>query len=264
MCIRDRTTVVHQQVVQTTQASVHQWHESLFGCFSDIGSCCYGFLCPTCAFATARSNMDGSNCLFNCLCVGAAAYNVIRNTYNLEGSCVTDICYTCCCYSCSSCQLLREVKHRGRVDEGSHEGSGGDWHKTLFSCCDDYLFCMYAWLCCSCANATVHQEYDSRSNWCYNCLCFSPCATVNIIREGPYNLGGDCCGDVCSTWLCMPCAITRARAEIRSPGRGGIHAVKTTTTHSTTTHTTHVQQPPAQYHQNPQPTYQHNAAAGQA
>ncbi len=40
---------------------------------------------------------------------------LVRLTYELNGSTLEDICYTCCCPSCAAVQLYNEAKQRGPV-----------------------------------------------------------------------------------------------------------------------------------------------------
>jgi len=43
----------------------------------------------------------------------AAVHNVVREGYNIEGSCVGDILTACCCGPCAAVRLAAEVQHRG-------------------------------------------------------------------------------------------------------------------------------------------------------
>jgi hypothetical protein len=46
-----------------------QWRHGTFGCFENVGNCCYVWCCPFCALAQTRTNYDESDCCFNFLCV---------------------------------------------------------------------------------------------------------------------------------------------------------------------------------------------------
>eukprot|EP01111_Echinosteliopsis_oligospora_P010861 TRINITY_DN344_c0_g1_i1.p1 TRINITY_DN344_c0_g1~~TRINITY_DN344_c0_g1_i1.p1 ORF type:complete len:102 (+),score=6.23 TRINITY_DN344_c0_g1_i1:55-360(+) len=83
-------------------------------CAIGCGQCMYSWFCTPCSNASARSEFDGSNWCFNCLCVGGpVAYNIIREGYGVEGDCCTDILVSCFCAPCASTRLNAEVQARG-------------------------------------------------------------------------------------------------------------------------------------------------------
>lgn len=112
----------------------HLWKKDIFSCFSDCCVCCYGLLCPMCATATARSEYDGSNFCFNCMCVGGAlTRSIIRSglsievralpsfsavvflpahqrSWNTQGGCLEDLFVSSFLGPCSACQLINEVR----------------------------------------------------------------------------------------------------------------------------------------------------------
>lgn len=85
--------------------------------------------------ASARTNYDNSNCVFNLCCFsGPGLYNIVREGYGIEGkcvccdafcghsltltyqgSCVGDICVTLCCPCCSATRVYSETMVRGPV-----------------------------------------------------------------------------------------------------------------------------------------------------
>eukprot|EP01083_Nonionella_stella_P199581 731734_1 len=92
-----------------------KWEVSLCDCCAGgCGPFCYGMFCRHCANASSRSNMDDSNCCFNCLCAHSIALrNIVREGYNIEGNCCMDIITNVCCAPCSACEVYNESVKRG-------------------------------------------------------------------------------------------------------------------------------------------------------
>jgi len=101
-----------------------EWENSLFGCFSDIGSCLLTICCPCIAYGTVHDSVHqtgcgGACCAFLCLSyIGCSCLihkdlrGDIRRRYNLDEGC-GDCLTTCCCGGCAICQEARELKARG-------------------------------------------------------------------------------------------------------------------------------------------------------
>eukprot|EP00656_Telonema_subtile_P033956 TRINITY_DN38102_c0_g1_i1.p1 TRINITY_DN38102_c0_g1~~TRINITY_DN38102_c0_g1_i1.p1 ORF type:complete len:254 (-),score=22.49 TRINITY_DN38102_c0_g1_i1:266-1027(-) len=228
MCIRDR----YQRRVRGFLA-VHmelQWTSGLCSCFDDCGSCFYALCCPCCANASARTAFDNSNFCFNCLCVSPCVVrNLVREAYNIEGTCCGDLLCPCFCNCCAISQVIREVKARGSatavnmvtntghvVRMESPDGAN-QWSSGLCSCFDDCGSCCYACFCPSCAVASAGSRYDG-SNCCFNCLVKNPCVTHSIIREGKYNIDGTCLQDICLPFCCYTCSAARMLREVKTRG----------------------------------------------
>ena len=93
-----------------------EWYSGLFGCCSNIGTAAYACFCPRCATASASSEYDESNWCYNCLLKSpCAAQSIVREgpapMYNIEGSCLGDMCLPCWCHCCSVARLLNEVRN---------------------------------------------------------------------------------------------------------------------------------------------------------
>ncbi|CAF0907528.1 unnamed protein product [Adineta steineri] len=115
------------------------WNESLFGCFDDCGSCCYGCCCTPCLFGQNAEKIDGSNCCLCCLgySILSSFYmcwlphymkrQALRENYNLveEPSC-GDLPTTICCSPCALCQearfLERQAQTGGNFTRGAQTG----------------------------------------------------------------------------------------------------------------------------------------------
>ena len=77
---------------------------------ASCGGCC-------CLDATTRRNMDNSNVCFNCCCLGPpATRNIIRENYDIDGNCCSDVCISCCFPLCNTVQLSSEVRYRTDPD----------------------------------------------------------------------------------------------------------------------------------------------------
>eukprot|EP00611_Tribonema_gayanum_P006360 TRINITY_DN15659_c0_g1_i1.p4 TRINITY_DN15659_c0_g1~~TRINITY_DN15659_c0_g1_i1.p4 ORF type:complete len:103 (+),score=29.11 TRINITY_DN15659_c0_g1_i1:1119-1427(+) len=85
-------------------------------CCDNCCNCLCGFLLTPCANARARAKFDGSNMCFNLMCMSSCLIrSVIRNGYNLEGSCCSDICIPLLFPCCAASQHLNEVDKRGKI-----------------------------------------------------------------------------------------------------------------------------------------------------
>uniref|UniRef100_A0A669BMR2 Placenta-specific gene 8 protein-like n=1 Tax=Oreochromis niloticus TaxID=8128 RepID=A0A669BMR2_ORENI len=108
------------------------WDAGLFDCFEEVNTCCYGFWCGPCLACTVSGRFGENNCLPLCdifgsaalaacgmpLCVPPAVLSVraaMRNRYGIKGSLCKDIAISCCCCTCSWCQMHRELKHRKKT-----------------------------------------------------------------------------------------------------------------------------------------------------
>jgi Cys-rich protein (TIGR01571 family) len=195
-----------------------EWNSKLFGCADEgVSSCLYAFCCPSCAVADARVNMDGSSWCFNCLCVGSVqGYSIIREGYNINGSCFQDILIGCFCSPCAASQLVRETHSRSKLP-GKAGGAGSEqWKNGLFSCMSKTDTCCYVCMCPSCALGSARQAYDG-SDCCFNCLCMSTPLTSSIIREG-YNIEGTCNSDLLKGCFCSACTICQFFNEAKERG----------------------------------------------
>jgi Cys-rich protein (TIGR01571 family) len=100
-------------------AGAEQWKNGIFGCLAKTDTCCYVFMCPCCALGSARQAYDGSDCCFNCMCMTTPlTRSIIREGYNIEGSCGGDILFGTCCGACAICQSFNEAKERGPKPTG--------------------------------------------------------------------------------------------------------------------------------------------------
>merc|ERR1712146_413195 len=140
----------------------------------------------------------------------------VREGYNRKGDCCTDCFILCCCTGCATTRLLIEVDKQGMVGM-EHPDHLVPWHHGICDCCHSAGRCVYGFLCPQCANASAASEYDD-SNWCFNCLLKHPCVTRSIIREGQYNIEGDCCGDMCVPFWCYCCSVVQHMNEVKHRG----------------------------------------------
>jgi Cys-rich protein (TIGR01571 family) len=99
--------------------------ESLFGCFDDMPSCCYGYWCLPCAFGTNAEKIDDSSCVGMCLAywVLGSCYlcwiphmmkrKVLRQKFSLKPDPCDDCLVAAFCGPCGVCQEARELKAKG-------------------------------------------------------------------------------------------------------------------------------------------------------
>lgn len=113
-------------------ATAQPWHESFFGCLSPIDLCCMSYCCPCVTFGKTHHrlrkdpNLAGyepinTSCLLVLAagCVGCWWVPLsmqradVREKYNLQGDCITDIAAACCCGLCSLVQQEKEAAYQG-------------------------------------------------------------------------------------------------------------------------------------------------------
>ncbi len=99
--------------------------ESLYGCFDDMGTCCYGCWCHPCLFGSNAEQIDGSSCVGMCLlycllspislcCIPhMIKRTIMRQKYHLQEEPCNDCVVSTFCAGCSVCQEARELKARG-------------------------------------------------------------------------------------------------------------------------------------------------------
>uniref|UniRef100_A0A8C6U9E6 Uncharacterized protein n=1 Tax=Neogobius melanostomus TaxID=47308 RepID=A0A8C6U9E6_9GOBI len=108
-----------QPPMAQSRLALRKWLLAGVLCFS---SGCYGFWCGPCLTCTVSGRMKECYCLPLCDicvlgwgCVRPAAYGLrvaLRHKYKIKGSLPNDLCVSCCCTSCSWCQMHRELKLR--------------------------------------------------------------------------------------------------------------------------------------------------------
>mmetsp|Transcript_22216 Transcript_22216/g.32265 ORF Transcript_22216/g.32265 Transcript_22216/m.32265 type:complete len:234 (+) Transcript_22216:148-849(+) len=207
-------------VVSVSETEKTDFIESLWSCKS-AKNCAYACFCGQCAIASVRSKFDDSSCLFNFFLLNpCATRNIIREGYRLKGGCIDDILLSTCCCCCSIAQLLNEVDSRGQVttEYGTNRpATQQTWRVGLCSCCESTNNCIYGCLCPCIALAQARTNFDG-GDMVFTLLCFPPCLTRSVIREG-YHIGGHCCGDVCVSSFCLPCSVCQMLNEVDSRGR---------------------------------------------
>ena len=118
--------------------------ESLFGCFSDMNTCCYGFWCLPCLFGDNAEKIDGSNCIGMCLAYWCLLgcdlcwiphlmkRKKLREKFNFKQETAKDCLVTAFCAGCAVCQEARELESRGN---SSKFISTNIFFSTCFLCC---------------------------------------------------------------------------------------------------------------------------------
>jgi len=157
--IGDHAVTRHNKTNLGATILPQEWRTGLLCCCEGgAGSCLYGFCCPPCAVASARSRLDNSDWWMNLFFLNSyTAYKLVAERYNIETdaccdcyNCQCDICRGFWCMPCIVVQMLNEVK--GRTPQGpSAENSiyfgpteqNRNWHYNLFSCCSNMDTCPF-------------------------------------------------------------------------------------------------------------------------
>jgi len=92
-----------------------------------------------------------------------------------------------------------------------------EWSTGMGDCFDDLPVCLYTCFCPPCANASARTNYDG-SSWCFNCMFVGPVMVRSIVREGAFNIGGNCAGDICSGCCCCPLSTCQILREMKLRG----------------------------------------------
>ncbi|KAJ9138401.1 PLAC8 family-domain-containing protein [Pleurostoma richardsiae] len=120
--------------------SAQSWTTSFFGCFDPIDLCLMTWCLPCVTFGKTHhrvrkdASMQGyepinTSCLLFCgsSCCGLHWIPLsmqradIRERYNLQGSCITDIALACCCGCCDLVQQEKESEAREPLNGGGHK-----------------------------------------------------------------------------------------------------------------------------------------------
>ncbi|KAL3881601.1 hypothetical protein ACJMK2_028019 [Sinanodonta woodiana] len=110
----NQPTVQYQKLLVGTRSGTRDWTTGLFGCFEDCGSLIKACCCLQCMVYELSSRLGDCACM-PCYVTGAiiAMRTRTRTLGDIHGSIFTDFLATYCCYSCSVCQMDRELKAMG-------------------------------------------------------------------------------------------------------------------------------------------------------
>jgi len=114
-------------MTETRIVGAEPWKETIFGCCSDLSTCCYGCFCTPCLFGENVSKTSKDSGCFpsccgycltrpGCCCfIHKPARIHFREAYGLQEDqgCGSDLCGAWCCSVCGVCQEAREMKARG-------------------------------------------------------------------------------------------------------------------------------------------------------
>ena len=165
--------------------------------------CWYACCCPHFALASARTDLDGSDCCFNCCCVTPLnARWLVRTALGIPGTAERDCCLTCCCVWCVANQTLqttralREYQLLPRVERTrpwltTTADAHRRWWTVGHGC--------YAFWCLPCAVALALEDGVGMPCW-MGYWCTTPCGGRNIVKSH-YRIGvterNECHEDCC-------------------------------------------------------------------
>lgn len=178
------------------------------GLFS-MGTCCsclYACLCPTCAFAEARSALDGSPCCFNILSVpGIITTWLVHSAYETPYTSCSIFFTTFCCCPCQANRVYQTAKKRGKPEADVGRQFNTHTGVPLCGCPKDSRVCAYAFLCPRCFVADFMKIHLGMPIWMGLC-CIYPWSAFNIMRYHYRVQGSDYCHDCFAPNIgcCMP------------------------------------------------------------
>jgi Cys-rich protein (TIGR01571 family) len=142
-----------------------QWNAGLTTEFClNCCTCCFGTCFPMCALATVKSQFDGSDLCFNCICFSwnvSVVRHYIRTGYGIEGQAgYSDCCLSCCCMPCVITQLLNEVAIRGPRMEPELSINDHPWSvkREEVPICSDPCDTCFTFCCATCEVTNSYSQ----------------------------------------------------------------------------------------------------------
>ncbi|XP_041360696.1 cornifelin homolog B-like [Gigantopelta aegis] len=94
------------------------WSSGTFGCFSDMGSCLIGTLCPVILAMRIAGDMGESSCVPCCVPASTIVMRTkTRMMFNIQGSIMDDCLITHFCCPCVICQMARELEYVKKIQQ---------------------------------------------------------------------------------------------------------------------------------------------------
>lgn len=204
-----------------------EWKTGLLCCCEGgAGSCLYGFCCPPCATASARTRFDHSDWWMNLLFLNTyTAYKFIAEGYQIDTdpccecyTCRCDICRVFWCMPCTVVQMLNEVKSRhplGPLEEHAiyhgPENARQHWNYHLFSCLSNMSTCPFI------TAAGLIPVVDLWALKAFNAQALTLAQRERSAHINPMEHGYNCTEGCCTcgydgwwfNWCCVSPVITR-------------------------------------------------------
>ncbi|XP_073479372.1 cornifelin homolog [Aquarana catesbeiana] len=117
---------VSQSMTMTNVMQPNAWASGICDCCEDMGVCCCAFWCFPCFQCKTVSDFGECLCLplldpgclaytgssMVCPPISMAMRAAVRERYRIPGSICDDCCMLYWCFTCSWCQMAREIKKR--------------------------------------------------------------------------------------------------------------------------------------------------------
>ncbi len=148
------------------------WEIELFE-MGDCLTCFMSFVFPPCALAQARTNIDGSNCFFNMLCVNPLVIAwLLRSAIGMPQDFLHDLLYFLVCPCCYTNQIAQTAKRHPNpaVDGGSRYNA-----HPVNSGCAPLEYCCGTIFCCQFVNAYAMNKHLGMNYW-FALFCNGPFA----------------------------------------------------------------------------------------
>lgn len=177
-----------------------EWNTGLCACFSDFPVLLQAWCLPCIFIPKWRSDLDGSNCCFNFLCLTPSTFvHIARTGYGIGGNwCIEDCILPRFCLCLQTSRAGRQIKAGGPLKQ-PQEGSA-EWSNPLTGCFSDFMgliaSCCFPGTVISCALA------EKKNSPCLFNFCCMPYPVQRQLIRQEYGIGDSCAMDI--LWGCCP------------------------------------------------------------
>eukprot|EP01038_Epipyxis_sp_PR26KG_P009547 gene9547-12858_t len=158
----------------------NDWEIPLFS-IGNCAPCLYAWCCTNLAFSEGKSNVDGSQFLFNYMCISCCVSRwLVRTAYGIPGDACNDCLVTTFCSCCVANQLFQTSYKRGNPvkNSGGYHNNTGEMQTTTPCTCSA---CCYSCWCFPCATGNA-LEKSIGMPFFFGCCCVNPCTASQLVR----------------------------------------------------------------------------------